>query len=287
MKTMKCTIVVTRYEEDNKLVIPCLNALFKQKKIYAEILFLDQKDDQIIKNFCKKLKNKKITVKYIKILPKSLSFARNFGIKLAKNDSIIFTDADAIPNENWAYQLCRKFNKRLKIGIVGGKSLPEWLLGKKWFCNSEIIKEMYSIIDLGEKSINVKKIIGVNFGINKRILQNECYFNEELGRRPGTLLGGEETDLCKRCLEKGINIIYNPKAIVKHQVQEERYKWKWICKRFFYAGFGRGMQGGMPKAYSNKRNIYDYIIMFLMLPPYIMGIFKAKLLNIMDNRQNG
>jgi len=46
---MKVSIIVTRYNEPNALVKPCIKALAMQKSVEAVVYFLDQKKDEEIK----------------------------------------------------------------------------------------------------------------------------------------------------------------------------------------------------------------------------------------------
>jgi len=272
------TIIITRYQESNDFIKPCLEALSRQKNIIAKIYFLDQKYDNKIKKIISKLSNKNIKFIYKKIPAISLSYARNLGVKLSTTNIVLFIDCDAIPEYHWAYELSKVFSINENIAIVGGKSIPIWGDKIKWFCKSNIIKEIYSLIDISVKIISVNKIMGVNFGINKKVLKDEILFNENLGRRQGKLFGGEETELCRRVINNGLKVYYTPYAIVKHQIQKDRISLKWIIKRFFYAGYTRAILGGYPQPYSKQRNIYDYMFLIIIFIPYIFGYLKGKLI---------
>jgi GT2 family glycosyltransferase len=273
----KITIIITRYNESNILVNSCLNAISKQEGIKIITYFLDQKNDEKIKSLCKELSNNKVKIIYKNIPVKSLSYARNIGINLSKTKIVLFTDADAIPNKEWAYELFKIFIKDDKIAIVGGMAIPKWAIKPKWYHKSNTLMDKYSIFDLGRNIKETEEIVGVNFGLNKNLLTKETFFDENLGRRPGSLLGGEESDLCKRAKKIGFKVFYNGKAIVQHQIQEDRMNLLWVIKRFYYAGYGKAIVGGMPKTYSSKRNIYDRLILIIIFLPYLIGFLRGKL----------
>lgn len=273
----KATIIVTRYNEPNSLIHPCLVALSKQRNISTLVYFLDQEEDNETKVLCNNLSTKNVKIVYKIITAKSLSYARNLGIKLSKTDIILFTDSDAIPSENWASELTRTFTINNKIAIVGGKAIAKWLTKPKWYHHSNILMDAYSTIDLGEETKETDKIVGVNFGFKKSLLKKEASFDENLGRRPGSLLGGEETDLCERTIKKGFSVFYNGKAVVQHQIQKDRMNLSWIFKRSYYWGYGRAIAGGMPKTYTTKRNFYDKLILLLILFPYSLGFLRGKI----------
>ena len=272
----KISITLTRYNEQNELVAPCIKMLSKQKNIKAVVYFLDQKNDKDMMNLCKKLSNSNVKILYRNIPAKSLSYARNEGIRLCRTDVLLFIDCDAIPKINWAYELSKTFDVDKKIAIVGGKSVPKWLKKPRWYNKSNIAMEVYSLIDLSNKTIPTNKIVGVNFGLKKSLLGKEACFDENLGRRPGSLLGGEESDLCRRTLSKKLKVFYTPDAVVEHQIQLDRMSLYWLMRRFYYGGLGKAIMGGKPQTYCKKRNVYDKVLLPIIAVPYILGYNQGR-----------
>jgi GT2 family glycosyltransferase len=269
---MRGTVILTRYDEVDSLIIPCLISLSKQINVSLTIYFLDQKKDNKVKRICKKLSSKKIMYIYKSIPAKSLSYARNIGIKLAKTSIVMFTDLDAIQDKNWAYELLKTYKVDKKIAVVGGRSIAKWMSKSHWYHKSNIIMEFYSIINLSDKVINTSKVIGVNYSLNKNLLKKLALFREDLGRKNGMLLGGEETDLCKTVIENGYYVYYTPNAIVEHQIYMERSSIFWILKRAYYGGVSRAARGGKPQPMVKRRNIYDFFACMLIAFPYIIGL---------------
>lgn len=272
------TIVVVRYREGLNTVKSCLNSLANQEEIKADILFLDQNKDNKIITYLNKLNEKgdNVTFLYENIPDVSLSYARNYGVKRSKTSFIAFTDPDCIVTRNWAYKLYQELKKN-NVAIVGGKVIPLWTEGKKWYCKSIIIQELLALINLSDRVIGTKKIVGANFAINKKILGNEAYFKESLGRIRGIPLGGEETDLCERAHRKGFKVVYTPFAVVYHKIPKERLRKGWFVKRIFYGGVSRALRGGKPEQFHNKRNFYDFIILPPLLLIYSLGFIYGKL----------
>ncbi|MBS3093533.1 glycosyltransferase family 2 protein [Candidatus Pacearchaeota archaeon] len=270
-------IVITRFNESNQLVADCLKSLFNQKNQKIRIIYLEQTKSDFAQFFYKKNSNSNIDFLYKKIDPISLSYARDLGIKLSDSKIIAFTDIDAIPYPNWAEEIVNSFNRNKDIAIVGGKSIAKWPKKEKWYHKSKIVLELYSMVDILNQEGEVEKVVGVNFAINKEILKDEATFNLKLGRRSGDFSGGEETDLCLRAKLRGYKIIYNPHAIVLHQVSEDRMSFWWIIKRMYYGGISRSKRGGRPKTFTKKRNFYDKIILPVLITPYLLGFLKAKI----------
>lgn len=276
MKT-DCSVVLTRYNEPNDLILPCLENLALQKNISLKVLFLDQKRDDFMKNYLRKLSNKRINFIYKNIPAKSLSYARNVGINLVKENIVLFIDSDAIPNHDWAYNLFKSFEIN-DVAISGGKSKPLWLKSPSWYHKSNMVSDVYSLIDLGDRDMKTPRIVGVNFGIKKSLLKKEAFFDESLGRRPGSLLGGEESDLCKRAIKRKLSVYYVHSAMVKHQIQKDRMSIMWLIRRFYYGGIGKALTGGMPKTYTNKKTIEDFFILPIIIIPYLIGYVRGKII---------
>jgi len=118
-------IIAARNEEDN--IGSCLESLVKQN-YYPEkmeiIVINDRSEDhtgEIIKSYCSKYNNIKYT--YIADVPKDVSPKQNAileGIKIAKNEIILLTDADCLPQPEWVNTIQSYFDNQ--TGAVLGFS---------------------------------------------------------------------------------------------------------------------------------------------------------------------
>lgn len=294
------SVVISTYDDPIDFVKQCIGSLFQQEKI-SEIIVVDSSKKDEIKRFCLSFgdrpfgdgsfgegidmkkdeceKRKKIT--YLYTPPKGMSDARNKGVDIAKTDIVAFTDADCIIDNNWAYNISISFNKWENIAIVGGKVIPRWIARpNKILYNSAIAQGFYSSFDMGEELKEVDQIFGGNFAVNKKLIKERFgyLFLTELGRGKGNLLGGEETQLCRQVRNSGLRIVYNPLAVVLHQIPEERSKLKWMWKRIYYGGINRVTVGGMPtpKTVNIPYNLYDAIFLAIFIVPYMYGILRAQ-----------
>lgn len=274
------SVIISTYDDPIEFVSQCINSLLFQEKIY-EIIVVDSSKKEDIKKFCHSLGNSKIN--YIYTPPKGLSDARNKGMNVAKKNIIAFTDADCIIDKNWARNIFLPFEIGNDVAIVGGKVLPKWISRPNDILyNSAIAQGFYSSFDMGEELKEVHQIFGGNFAINRNLVADQ-FFSPELGRGKGNLLGGEETQLCKKIEKKKLKIIYSPLAVVLHQIPEERSKFKWMWKRMYYGGINRIIVGGMPTPKTVNfvsYNFYDIIFLMIFIAPYICGLLKAKFMQI-------
>lgn len=273
MKNDGISVVISTYDDPIIFLGQCLGSLLHQEEIY-EIIIVDSSKKDDIKIFCGSLKNDNI--KYIYTPPKGLSDARNKGIEISKKDIVAFTDSDCITDKDWAKNIENSF--RDNVAIVGGKILPKWITNhNKILCGSTIAQGFYSLFNMGDELKEVEQVFGGNFAINKNLIKHQ--FLTELGRKKENLLGGEESRLCQQVLERNLKIIYNPLAIVWHQIPKER-SFRWVWRRMYYGGINRATIGGKmtPNVVNASYNLYDILFLSLFTISYIYGYIYGYLL---------
>jgi len=98
------SVVIPAYNAE-KTIIRNLSALVKQKCPYPyEIIVVDDgstdKTAEITKKFIEDFANPK-RMRLINLAHRGPAAARNTGIKEAKSDIVLFTDADCVVEEEW------------------------------------------------------------------------------------------------------------------------------------------------------------------------------------------
>lgn len=272
--------VVTRYGEPNALIAACLRSLAAQQEVRLHVWFLDQRPGQVadaeLAALCAELSSASVTLHYQVIEPRSLSDARNQGLARARADIVLFVDADATVDCRWAAELAGTFCLDPRIALVGGCTRPAWPHAPRWFHRTSLAHEVYSLRDQGAVARPDRNIIGVNFGLHRQRLGPLAHFNPELGRRPGSLLGGEEEELCERARAAGQIVYYNGRALVHHHIQTERMALGWLVRRFYYAGFERGARAQRPEPLKQGRSLSDLALALLVAPGYTLGFVRAR-----------
>lgn len=271
----KISVAISTYDDPRDMVYQCIESLINQEKVY-EIIVVDSSEKDEIYRLCKLYEK----ILYIYTPPKGLSDARNIGVANSKNEIVAFTDSDCIVDKDWSSNILNVFDN--DVSIVGGKVSPKW--SKKTnpiLVNSVISQGFYSLFDMGNKIIEVDQIFGANFAINKALLGEKEIFETDFGRRKEDLLGGEETQLCNKVIGKS-KIVYNPSALVWHQIPEERSKLKWMLNRIYYGGKSRATIGGAPtpKHTDKSYNIYDFLFLSIFFIPYIYGYIEGRFKSI-------
>lgn len=209
--------------------------------------------------------------------------ARNIGIKLTSADIIAFTDDDSIADSRWIEKLVEIYRTRHAIA-VGGKVLPVWLVNKPSFLPGEL----YWLIGATHEKIfeddviEVRNTFGPNMSFRRGVLESVGYFEERLGFNRSSsyraYIGGEEQELGLRIIEKyGMGMIYNPEAIVHHEIPAAKIKLSTLIKRAFYFGVSKRIILRINRLKNNMDVEKSYLgrIIKDFIPEHISEIFQG------------
>jgi GT2 family glycosyltransferase len=238
-------------------------------------LVLDQKECLEIRSLCAALSSADIAFEYNVIPAQGCAHARNIALRLCPTDVLLWTDPDILMAPDWAQKLAEALTAR-KLAVGGGKILPRWHGSPRWYMKTHVMADHYSLIDLGPEDRQTDRIIGGSMGIHVGLLRGKAFFDENLGRKEGTLLGGVDTEFCQRVIKNGFNVYYIGSATAQHQILKDRMTLKWIIRKFYYGGVSRALRGGWPEAMNKTRTLADYIVLGAFAPFYLLGLIKGK-----------
>ena len=269
---MQLTLTLTRYAEPDALVSKVLARLAAQEGAGGEILFIDQGEETALR--AADFTNQRWRCRIIRRRMAVLSAARNLSLAEAAHDLVLFCDADALAAPDWAARLGAALCAP-EVAVAGSRILPEWSDKPPLLTASRVVRDQFSLFDLGGATISSPRVVGAGFGVDRTKASEEMYFDEQLGRRDGRLFGGEESDLCRRVLAAGKKVVYVGGAAIHHVIPAERLRTGWILKRLYYAGYGRSQIGGAPSP-SRKPGLADWLLLPITLPPYALGWLSGK-----------
>lgn len=273
-KQEKITVGITRYREPDELLINTIKSVLNQQWVKVNIIFIEQFPSIYVKHFAHDN-----SIEYLEWIDcPCLSSARNKMINLCRTDVIILLDVDAEPiDANWAKCLCVFLEEYKNCGLVFGKLMPQhnsifW----KIVFRSPWLSEIYSCIDLWEKTLKMSKWIWWNSAILLSRIP-KILFREDLWRRPGKISWWEDSYFCKELIQQWLEIYYLPQATVKHYIDNKKLNLLWLCKRIFEWGRARTIIGGKPSTFCNKKSFMDIIFQFILAPIYISGYVYQKI----------
>lgn len=188
---------------------------------------------------------------------RGLSYSRTQGVKQASGDIVALFDDDAVAEPDWIEELVSTYRSTDAIA-VGGKMIPEWVVGRPWF----LPPEFYWLVGVtpprfaapGEE---VRNTYGSNISFRAEVFDRIGGFNEDIGPQAGTVLQGGETEFCARMREAfGQGVIYNPGARVSHKVFEYRTDPWWLLVRSFWQGYSKHVMEGVIEDSGDNETVF-------------------------------
>jgi glycosyltransferase involved in cell wall biosynthesis len=207
--------------------------------------------------------------------PKSgVSYARNMAHEASRGDFHLWTDDDVIVDEHWMRELLTTFN-RTNADIVYGKVEPWWQTGPpRWFTSD--FEGHFALLNHGEveKRMPGPPYLGytVNCGFRRSSMLQLGKFREDFGFSKNGGGAGEDTEMFIRAYASGMNVVYTPNAIVKHNIPEIRCRKSFYRRRAWNGGRVNlqlilGKSGNAPTLFRIPRYIYrinlSYLAQFL------------------------
>lgn len=174
---------------------------------------------------------------------RGLSGTRNSGVAAARGDVVAFLDDDAVAAPDWLERLLAHYGPADVLG-VGGRIEPRWLEREPrtlpaefhWVCGC-------SYAGMPEAAATVRNVIGANMSVRREVLLRAGGFGSGLGRVGRRPLGCEETELCIRAshLVPGGRFVYEPSALVRHEVPAARTTWRYFVARCLAEGRSKAL----------------------------------------------
>ncbi len=204
------SIVVPTYNRGRSLC-DTLNCLINQDYRFYEIIVVDQSDRIFLSKqaFFKQHKNR---FKLIKLKQANLPRARNYGVKAARGEVIIFCDDDILCGPKFVANHVVNYQDKT-IGAVAGRVVEK----NKAVLSVKTVGRITSWGTVGggfssEKKQQVGNLFGCNFSVKKELIFAVGGFDENF---TGNALR-EESDFALRLVKAGSKIIFDPKSEVTH-----------------------------------------------------------------------
>jgi GT2 family glycosyltransferase len=173
--------------------------------------------------------------------------AMNRGIAVARGDILALTDDDVFLGDAWIATLRKVFEDRT-IALVGGRIDPRWERpAPRWLSIEQPdgyghMASPLALLHYGApQPLGVRTALGANMAVRRSVLHSLGGFSLHLGRQRGTLLCGEDHDLCQRAVAAGYRCEYRPELRVEHWVPAERTRMAYFLRWFFWSGVTDGV----------------------------------------------
>jgi len=164
------------------------------------------------------------------------------AVAIATGDVLAFTDDDITVDPQWTTTI-RRIMRDSGAALVGGPVLPRWeAVPPRWlrFESPEFgrLAAPLGLLNYGPASIELgpRTVLGANMAIRRTSINKVGGFACHLGKLRGTLLSGEDHDLCQRVQAAGYKAMYYPELRVAHWVPVERMRARYSMSWFFWSG---------------------------------------------------
>lgn len=183
-------------------------------------------------------------VRYLWSESRGLSRANNLGTRSATYDHLVFTHDDVLVEPDWYGRMMATLLREGPRTVVTGRVLaaePESADGFAPSLNPSTTPAVYE----GKSARDV--IWPMNLALHRSVLDAIGGFDERLG--PGTPYpAAEDNDLCRRLLEAGCRIVFDPAAVVYHRA------WRpWSEHASLRYDYGRGQGAFYAKHHDMRR----------------------------------
>lgn len=167
-----------------------------------------------------------------------LSGARNCAVAEATGQIVVFLDDDAAPGPGWLAALVGPFAHR-NVKAVGGTAEPSWPQRRPgWFPSEFDWVVGCSYRGLPARRTPIRNVMGCNMAIHRSVFEAGLRFETSVGRTATSADGCEETMLCIRLRQMwpDAEVLFEPKATVRHRVPAQRCSWSYFARRCYAEG---------------------------------------------------
>ena len=178
---------------------------------------------------------------------RGLSGSRNRAVEQARGDILVFIDDDAVASHDWLSHMMRGYDDPSVMGI-GGRIKPQWEKGRPgWFPEEFDWVVGCTYRGMPQAKAPVRNLIGCNMSFRRDIFSSVGNFSVNMGRIGTLPLGCEETELCIRARQHWPDraLLYEPMAMVTHQVPESRSAMRYFYSRCYSEGKSKAMLAGL------------------------------------------
>jgi len=240
---MDVTVIICTWNRPKTLAatLTSLEASVVSPGIEWEVLVVDNNSTDDTRRVCESFVEKDPRrYRYLFEGKKGKTHALNAGIREAHGEILALTDDDVTVDPSWVAQIYDAF-QRYECAAVGGKIIPVWNCKRpSWIEFDGPFRHVaYGAIvnfDKGDSPcLLTAAAAGANMGLRRLITEKYGPYRTDLNRVEN-LLGGEDTEYCRRLLHAGEKLMYAPQAIVYHPVEEHRTKRSYIQSMAFHYG---------------------------------------------------
>lgn len=194
-------------------------------------------------------------VRYVVEQRQGVAFGRNTGIAHAQGRILAFTDDDVMPPADWIGTMLGLFEEH-RADILGGRVMPRWGAPVPAWITQWLEDRQYRHTHLGilahpeathlTRQTDYPPIWTANAAMSRHVFVELGGFDTRLGRVGRKRYGGEDTDLIRRAVARGLRVVYDPRLTVWHRIPPERMTRRNFRRMRFEDAEGEGLHVNPP-----------------------------------------
>jgi GT2 family glycosyltransferase len=165
--------------------------------------------------------------------------ARNRALREATGEVIACLDDDVLVEPDWLEAMVQVFREH-PADMVSGKIVLLWEQEPEPQWRSPVVENLLSSNDFGERVIPLTGQTGgntANLAFRREVVQKLGLLREDLGRKGGEKLSGEDGEFAERAVAAGFRMVYAPQPVVRHRVPADRVNEDYLGR----IAFGNGV----------------------------------------------
>jgi glucosyl-dolichyl phosphate glucuronosyltransferase len=170
--------------------------------------------------------------------------AMNAGFGHAAADIIVTIDDDVRVAPDYLDQVGRAF-ATLGCDYIGGRVHPMWRGERPSWLPAHRTRHwaVIALLDEGPEPFEWEAVlpIGANMAFTRRAFERTGPWNNDVGRKAGTLLGQEVREWCIRARNAGVRGCYAPDVFVQHVIHADRLNKRYFRRWFYWRGVSRAI----------------------------------------------
>jgi glycosyltransferase involved in cell wall biosynthesis len=185
-----------------------------------------------------------VDLKYVFEAEQGRSAAMNAGIGASNGEIILTLDDDMVLKSDWLEQAENALD-RLDCDYVGSRVLPLWNGRQpKWLSNRGGRHwAVIGLVDYGSEPVEfgTRVLPSGIMAFRREAFARAGLWNNQVGRRAGTLLGQEVREWSWRARDAGLRGFYVPEMIVHHRISPRRLTKGYFRRWCYWHGVSRAI----------------------------------------------
>ncbi len=164
------------------------------------------------------------------------------ALAAARGEILALTDDDVIVDAEWI-ETARRVMQQSDAALAGGPVMPLWESPPPVWLRGAVedqgrLAAPLGLLGYGGEALELgpRTVLGANLIVRRDVIARLGGFSPRLGKLRGTLLSGEDHELCQRVQAAGYRAVYHPELRVRHRVPFERTRMRYSLAWFYWSG---------------------------------------------------